>query len=179
MGSVTIAELPLAERTSRSPSPTPRLASHFAPSLVLRLRSAEIPLRELGVSASAFGSSLRIYQRARGTNTVLTFGAAPFNNLNMISFKNMIIIYDILLYIFRVCLSGNTIRVCNVSPGCFISSCLSCKELLESDSLSQCCSHAPRSFSTSYRLYFAGNIQIRWDIIETDVRLKLHVGHIK
>lgn len=57
--------------------------------------SAEIPLRELGVSASAFGSSLRIYQRARETNTVLTFGAAPLNNLNMISFKNMIIRYDI------------------------------------------------------------------------------------
>lgn len=51
--------------------------------------------RALGVSASAFGSSLRIYQRARETNAVLTFGAAPLNNLNMISFKNMIIRYDI------------------------------------------------------------------------------------
>lgn len=75
--------------------PLPRHVIGFTILSLSCSQSAEIPLRELGVSASVFGSSLRIYQRARETNTVLTFGAAPLNNLNMISFKNMIIRYDI------------------------------------------------------------------------------------
>lgn len=161
MGPVTIAELPLAERTSRSPSPAMWLVSHFSPSLVSVCGVAKYPCASW---ESARAPSARRFASIRERVELTRFWhLVPHLLTTLIWFPlKTWLLYMIFNSIFSAfaCLETPYVYVARgvlYHPAC---------GLLESYSLSQCCSHAPRSFSGSYRLYFAGNIQIRWDIIE-------------
>lgn len=135
----------------------------------LRLRSGEIPLRELGVGASwesARAPSARRFASIRERVELTRFWhLVPHLLTTLIWFPlKTWLLYMIFNSIFSAFACLETPYV-YVARGVLYHPACACG-LLESYSLSQCCSHAPRSFSGSYRLYFAGNIQIRWDIIE-------------